>query len=86
MNCRFSLLITSLLVPLMAFASSLIPTTAAGQERPNIVLVFIDDMGWRDVGCYGNDVVDTPRIDQLAAEGVRFVSTIGAVLRRLHAQ
>lgn len=40
--------------------------------KPNIVLIFIDDLGWKDVGCYGNEFVETPRIDQLAAEGVRF--------------
>lgn len=41
-------------------------------EKPNIVLVFIDDMGWGDLGCYGNDFIDTPRIDRLAGEGLRF--------------
>jgi arylsulfatase A len=40
--------------------------------KPNIVLIFIDDMGWGDLGCYGNDFIDTPRIDKLAAEGMRF--------------
>lgn len=39
---------------------------------PNIVFIFIDDMGWGDLGCYGNDFIDTPRIDQLAKEGLRF--------------
>lgn len=51
-------------------------TSAA--ERPNIVLIFIDDMGWKDVGCYGNDFVDTPRIDQLAKEGMRFTDFYAA--------
>ncbi|MGB0742345.1 MAG: sulfatase-like hydrolase/transferase, partial [Planctomycetaceae bacterium] len=41
-------------------------------QPPNIILIFIDDMGWGDLGCYGNDFIDTPRIDQLAAEGIRF--------------
>ena len=41
-------------------------------SRPNIVLIFIDDMGWKDVGCYGNDFIDTPNIDTLASEGIRF--------------
>src|SRR3954470_9430000 len=39
---------------------------------PNIVLVLIDDMGWGDFSCFGNTVVQTTNIDQLAAEGLRF--------------
>jgi uncharacterized sulfatase len=44
----------------------------AAPERPNIILVFIDDMGWGDFSCFGNSVASTPNIDRLAAEGVRF--------------
>ena len=39
---------------------------------PNIVFVLADDMGYGDLGCYGHPVAKTPRIDQLAREGVRF--------------
>jgi len=46
--------------------------------KPNIVLIFIDDLGWKDIGCYGNDFIDTPRIDQLASEGVRFTDFYAA--------
>ena len=46
--------------------------------KPNIILIFIDDLGWADIGCYGNDFVDTPRIDQLAAEGLRFTDFYAA--------
>ena len=49
-----------------------------GAEKPNIVLLFIDDLGWHDVGCYGNDFVETPRIDRLAAEGLRFTDFYAA--------
>ena len=45
---------------------------------PNMVLIVIDDMGWGDVGCYGNSFIDTPRIDQLAAEGIRFTNFYAA--------
>jgi arylsulfatase A-like enzyme len=41
-------------------------------EKPNIVLVFIDDMGWGDFSCFGNQDAETPHIDRLAAEGIRF--------------
>lgn len=53
-------------------------TQSAAADQPNIVLIFIDDMGWKDVGCYGNDFIDTPHIDQLAAEGMRFTDFYAA--------
>ena len=40
-------------------------------ERPNIVLIMADDMGWSDIGCYGGEV-KTPYLDRLAADGMRF--------------
>lgn len=45
---------------------------AQGQEKPNIVFILADDMGWPDLGCYGNQFNETPVIDQLASEGMRF--------------
>ena len=48
-----------------AFAATRVP------DRPNIVLVMADDLGWSDIGCYGGEI-DTPHIDSLAAEGLRF--------------
>ncbi len=47
---------------------------AAKPERPNIVLIFVDDMGYGDLGCYGNKLNKTPSIDRLAAEGQRWTS------------
>lgn len=43
-----------------------------GQNSPNILFVYIDDMGYGDLACYGNKNVETPNIDQLAKEGIRF--------------
>lgn len=57
-----------------AFASD----AGAGEEKPNVILIFIDDLGWKDVGCYGNDFVETPHIDRLAAEGIRFTDFYAA--------
>ena len=45
---------------------------AATEERPNIVLLVADDLGWKDLGCYGDEQISTPHIDGLATEGVRF--------------
>jgi len=44
------------------------------KRLPNIVLIFIDDMGYADVGCYGAEGYDTPNIDRLAKQGMRFTS------------
>ncbi len=41
---------------------------------PNILLIVIDDLGYSDLHCYGNELVETPNIDRLASEGVRFTS------------
>ena len=40
--------------------------------QPNIILIMADDLGYGDLSCYGNDYIQTPNIDQLAAEGMRF--------------
>ncbi len=45
---------------------------AAGDRPPNFVLIFIDDQGYQDLGCYGSPNIKTPNLDQMAAEGTRF--------------
>lgn len=46
---------------------------AAAEQKPNIIMIFADDMGYGDAGCYGYDnLVPTPNVDRLAREGVRF--------------
>lgn len=47
---------------------------AATQERPNVVLIFTDDQGYGDLGCFGAEDFRTPRLDQLAVEGTKFTS------------
>ncbi len=43
----------------------------ASAERPNILLIVADDMGYGDLGCYGSTQIETPNIDRLAEHGVR---------------
>lgn len=51
---------------------------AHAETRPNLILIMIDDLGWTDLGCYGNNFVDTPNIDQLATQGMRFTDFYAA--------
>jgi arylsulfatase A-like enzyme len=46
--------------------------------RPNIIFVLIDDMGWKDLVCYGSPFYETPNIDRLAKEGMRFTDAYAA--------
>src|SRR5438046_2368948 len=48
------------------------PTRAADANKPNIVFILADDLGYGDLGCYGQKIIKTPHIDQLAKEGMRF--------------
>lgn len=47
---------------------------ASPGPRPNLVVVFFDDLGWGDLGAYGSRTIRTPNLDRLAAEGTRFTS------------
>ena len=47
-------------------------------ERPNIVFILADDLGWRDPSCYGSAFYETPNLDRLAREGVRFTDAYAA--------
>ena len=59
---------------LIAFLLILIMSCSIEKDRqkPNIILVFIDDMGWADFSCFGNTDAQTPNIDRLASEGISF--------------
>ncbi len=48
------------------------------ENRPNIIFVLADDLGWAELGCYGNTFHETPHLDQLAKEGVRFTHAYAA--------
>ncbi|MDZ4815534.1 MAG: sulfatase-like hydrolase/transferase [Verrucomicrobiota bacterium] len=58
-----------------AFLALAFCTTASAQSgRPNIILIYGDDVGYGDLGCYGATTIPTPNIDQLAAKGLRFTA------------
>ena len=51
----------------------LLPLTPAhAADRPNVIVIMADDLGYGDVSCYGATALRTPNIDRLAAEGLRF--------------
>lgn len=53
-------------------ASLAAPLLAQSRTRPNVVFIFADDLGYGDVGCYGQKQIQTPNLDRLAADGIRF--------------
>jgi arylsulfatase A-like enzyme len=62
----------SLLVSVIALFAGLVAGADETPPRPHIVFVLADDLGCGDVSCYGNSHVQTPKLDQMAAEGTRF--------------
>lgn len=48
------------------------------QKQPNIVFVVVDDLGWKDLACYGSEFYETPATDKLASEGIRFTQAYSA--------
>lgn len=48
------------------------------KKLPNIVLFVVDDLGWKDIGCYGNTIYETPNVDRLATQGMRFTDAYSA--------
>jgi len=68
MNCRQPRFVACLLATALVAGSQAVASTA---RRPNFVIIITDDMGFSDIGCYGGEI-ETPHIDRLAEEGIRF--------------
>lgn len=59
----------------------LVQLAAYGQSaptKPNIIFILADDLGWGELGCYGNTFNETPNLDKLAADGIRFTQAYAA--------
>lgn len=74
MRRRDFLRVSTLAVGALAFPGCKSPSG----PRPNFVFFLVDDLGWKDVGCYGSRFYETPNIDRLAAEGMRFTQAYAA--------
>ena len=57
------------------FALSFTPAVSAVTKQPNVIVVFVDDLGWTDLVCYSSKFYETPHIDQLAKQGAMFIRT-----------
>src|SRR5436190_12370018 len=73
--CGLRALSCSALFALFA-AVSAAPSPAA--DRPNIIFILADDLGWADLGCYGSKFYETPNLDALARSGMRFTQAYAA--------
>lgn len=62
----------------VAFAFPVVSTLRADKRPPNVVFFLVDDLGWRDLGCYGSDLYETPNIDRFAKQSVRFTQAYAA--------
>lgn len=70
--------VCTFLIGLMILSATTFASEHAAPQRMNVVFFLIDDLGWKDVGCYGSTYYQTPNIDRLAAEGMRFTDGYAA--------
>ncbi len=55
-----------------------VSASSGSHKKPNIVFILIDDMGWPDVACYGSKFHETPNVDRLARQGMKFSDAYAA--------
>ena len=68
----------SIFLVALSLVAHFAPRQARAEERLNVVLILIDDLGQRDLGCYGSTYYKTPHLDKLAKEGTRFTDAYAA--------
>lgn len=66
---RLSILISLIFIGCLLSTGSV---KSQNKQQPNIILFYVDDLGWMDLACQGSQFYETPAIDQLATEGIRF--------------
>ena len=64
--------------PTPTWPRALAADSTAAPPRPNVIVFLIDDLGWTDLGCFGSKLYETPNIDRLASEGMRFTNGYAA--------
>lgn len=65
-------------LPLALTGALALPTSAQTNRKPNVVFILADDLGFAELGCYGNRFNETPHIDELARNGIRFTNAYAA--------
>lgn len=80
------LFLLGLLLGSASFFSALAQPVATSVDRPNVIIIIADDLGYGDLGCYGQTKIKTPNLDRLAREGTRFTqfyagSSLGSASR-----
>ena len=68
--CRHALILVAVLIHITA--------AAADEQQPNFVVIYADDLGYGDLGCFGHPTIRTPHLDRMAAEGIRFTQFYSA--------
>ena len=67
-----------LILAILPLTASPTHAGAGPQAKPNFVFILADDLGWADLGCYGSTFYETPNLDRLAANGLRFTDAYAA--------
>ena len=71
-------LFRNLLAVVLLLCLGIIAARAATQPKLNVVLILADDFGWKDLACYGSDLYESPNIDKLARDGMKFTQSYSA--------
>ncbi len=77
-RCGRLLGVLAILIAFLSLSTSAATEPAKPARKPNFVFILADDLGWADLGCYGSTFYETPHLDRLAANGMRFTDAYAA--------